>query len=199
MGATGWKYFVPYEADITAALHRLHQDVFARGDYETDDGLSEEQIEQSMKRAKPEFELRAKELLAKAEDPTQPEHLRAAFRQFAEKLQEMGNYKAGAARAKQKPKTIKALLEQRAESGTHSILDIACISAKPEFGAISPFPRAKLSEFFQSETPSHAEIEEAYDAESFEEFVSERWQGVYIIAYRDGKPDEIFFAGCSGD
>jgi hypothetical protein len=199
MGASGWSYFVPYEADISAALQRLHQDVFSRGDYESDDGLSEDQIEKTMKRAKPEFEARATELLAKADDPSQPEHLRAAFRQFAEKLKEMGNYKAGAARLKQKPKTIKALLKQRAESGTHSILDIACISAEPKFGAISPFPRAKLIEFFQSETPSHAEIEEAYDSETFEEFVSERWQGIYIIACRDGKPDEIFFAGCSGD
>jgi hypothetical protein len=78
-------------------------------------------------------------------------------------------------------------------------LDITSISTEPQFGAISPFPHAKLSEFFQSETPNHAEIEEAYDSESFEEFVSKRWQGIYLIVFRNGKPDEILFAGCSGD
>jgi hypothetical protein len=32
-----------------------------------------------------------------------------------------------------------------------------------------------------------------------EDFTSKRWEGIYIIAYRDGSPSEIFFAGCSGD
>jgi hypothetical protein len=199
MGATGWKYFVPYEADISAALQRLHQDVFARGDYVSDDGLTEEKIQESMDRGRPQFEAHMKDMLARAEDPNTPEQFRAVCRKAAEELKKMVDYKGGAAPPKRKPKTIKALLKQRAESGTHSILDITCISAEPKFGAMSPFPRAKLSEFFQSETPSHAEIEEAYDSDAFEEFVSERWQGIYIIAYHEGKPSEIFFAGCSGD
>ncbi|MCZ7542728.1 MAG: hypothetical protein M5R40_03950 [Anaerolineae bacterium] len=27
----------------------------------------------------------------------------------------------------------------------------------------------------------------------------ERWQGTYVIVYKDGVPDEICFAGYSGD
>jgi hypothetical protein len=201
MGATGWSYFVPYEADVSAALQRLRQDVFARGDYVFGVGLSEEQIEASMARARPGFEAGAKELLAQADDPNQPEHLREAFREFAKELIEMGNYKAGAAsrRAKRKPKTIDKLLKVQAESGTHSILDILSVSPEPQFGTVSPFPRSKLVEYFGSETPSHDDIDEAHDAGSLEEFVSERWQGIYIIVYRDASPSEIFFAGCSGD
>lgn len=33
MGASAWKYYVPYEADFGAALARLQEQVFARGDY----------------------------------------------------------------------------------------------------------------------------------------------------------------------
>jgi hypothetical protein len=97
------------------------------------------------------------------------------------------------------PCSIEELLEQPAEDGTHSILDIVCISPRAKFGAIMPFPPSKLVEFFSSETPSHFEIEDVYEFGSLEKYVSKRWQGIYMIAYRDGKPDEIFFAGCSGD
>ena len=34
MGASGWKYFVPYQADIGKAFMELRDEVFARGDYE---------------------------------------------------------------------------------------------------------------------------------------------------------------------
>jgi hypothetical protein len=40
MGATGWSYFVPYEANIATALERLRQDGFTRGDYVFGVGLS---------------------------------------------------------------------------------------------------------------------------------------------------------------
>jgi hypothetical protein len=33
MGASGWHYFVPYDADLSGALKKLREDVFARGDY----------------------------------------------------------------------------------------------------------------------------------------------------------------------
>ena len=189
---------MPYEADISAALQRLRDDVFARGDYVFGDGLTEEQIQKSMDRARPQFEANLKLFTARAEDPNLPELSRRLARKMADELKEMVNYKGGAARPKRKPKTIDVLLKQQAESGTHSILDITCISTKPKFCAISPFSPFKLVEFFESNTPSHAEIEEVYESGSLEEFV-ERWQGIYIIAYRDDSPDEIFFAGCSGD
>jgi hypothetical protein len=32
-----WSYWAPYDADIAAALQRLREDVFARGDYATRD------------------------------------------------------------------------------------------------------------------------------------------------------------------
>jgi hypothetical protein len=148
-----WSYFAPYEADIAAALQRLREDVFARGDYAT-----------------------ASSVIASGSHlfipPSSP---------------------------RPKPSTIEELLEQEGDSGTHSILDITCISPKPKRRAISPFPSSLLAEYFRSEKPSPAEVQEVYEFGSLEEFVNKRWRGIYIIAWFDGRPSDIFFAGCSGD
>jgi hypothetical protein len=148
-----WSYFAPYDADISAALQRLREDVFARGDYATADSV-----------------------------------IASGKRLFIPP-----------SRPKPKPSTIEELLEQEGDSGTHSILDITGISPKPKRKAISPFPNSLLLDYFSSETPSPAEIQEVYEFGSLERFVNKRWRGIYIIAHFDGKPSEIFFAGCSGD
>ena len=198
MGATGWSYFVPYEADVSAALQRLREDVFNRGDYIYGDENTGDQQEAILETVRPEVEpwvKRIREEAAKLQEP-----LRTLYLQAAENFKEEVMRGSPAPR---KPtgqaKTIEEALEAQAESGTHSILDIAGVSSKPAFGHVRLFPPEKLVEFFGSHTPSHAQIEEAYDFGSLEDFVSERWEGIYIIAYRDGSPSEIFFAGCSGD
>ena len=189
---------MPYKADVSAALQRLREDVFARSDYVYGDAITDGEREAIREKARPEMEpwmQKVREEAAKLQEP-----FKTLYLQGAEKIR--GEIMGGGSspqKPKQKPKTIEKLLELQAESGTHSILDIVSISPEPEFGAISPFPRSKLVEFFGSETPSHAEIEEADESGSLEEFVLERWQGIYIIAYRDGSPSEIFFTGCSGD
>jgi hypothetical protein len=91
------------------------------------------------------------------------------------------------------------LLEQEGAAGTHSILDITCISPTPKRKAISPFPDSLLLDYFSSATPGPAEIQEVYEFGSLEKFVNKRWRGIYIIAHFDGAPSDIFFAGCSGD
>jgi hypothetical protein len=198
MGATGWSDFVPYEADVSAALQRLRDDVFNRGDYIYGDGIPDDQRKAILEEVQPEMETwmqKVREEAAKLQEP-----LRTLYLQNAEKFKAeiMGGGPAPR-KPKRKPKTIDEVLEFQAESGTHSILDMVGISSEPEFGHVRPFPRERLVEFFGSETPSHAEIEEAHDFGSLGDFVSERWEGIYIIAYRDGSPSEIFFAGCSGD
>jgi hypothetical protein len=198
MGATGWRYFVPYEADVSAALQRLREDVFNRGDYICGDDITDDETEAVLEKVRPEVEpwvQKIREEAAKLQEPLRTLYLRAAENFKAEI---MGGGSAPR-KSKGKPKTIEEALEVQAESGTHSILDIAGISSEPAFGHIRPFPPEKLVEFFGSQTPSHAEIEEAHDLGSLEDLVSERWEGIFIIAYRDGLPSEIFFAGCSGD
>ena len=189
---------MPYEADISAALRRLREDVFTRGDYLSDDGLTDEERNAILEEARPGLDAwmeKVREEAAKLEEPFRTKYLEGAEKH---KQQIMGSGSTSP-NPRPKPTTIEELLESRAESGTHSILDIHSISSEPQFGAISPFPRTKLVEFFGTETPTHEQIEEVHDSGSLEEYVSERWQGVYIVAYRNGLPSEIFFAGCSGD
>lgn len=148
-----WSYWAPYDPDILAALQRLREDVFARGDYMTE-----------------ESEIASYRYLQDAPHPT-------AF----------------------KPTSIEELLEQEGSHGTHSILDITHISPTPKRKAISPLPASVLADYFDSDKPSRKEIEEVYEFDSLTKYVNKRWRGIYIVAYEDGKPSEIFFAGCSGD
>lgn len=187
---------MPYEADIAAALQRLREDVFVRGEYVHGDAIiTEDQRKAFLQHVPPDWMQKIREQAESLEEP-----MKAQFLRQAEKMQEM---LAGGGttprKPKRKPKTIEKLLELQGESGTHSILDILGTSSEPKFAAVSPLPRAKLVEIFGSETPSRALIEKTYDSGALEEFTSERWEGIYIVAYRDGSPSEIFFAGCSGD
>ena len=198
MGATGWSYFVPYEADIAAALQRLREEVFARGDYVYGDGVTDAQRKAILEQVRPEMEPWMQKVHEEA--AKLPEPFRTKYLEMAGRIK--GDIMGGGTpqrKPKRKPKSIAELLEFQAESGTHSILDVGSISTEPEFGTLSPLPRPKLVHLVGSETPSHAEIEEAHDSGALEEFVSKRWQGIYIIAYRERSPSEIFFAGCSGD
>jgi hypothetical protein len=148
-----WRYFVPYEADVAAALQRLREDVFARGEYMTE----------------------ASEIAA------------------ARYLEDIPRLSTS------KPTSIEQLLEQEGDHGTHSILDITHVSPTPKRRAVSPLPASVLEDYCLSGTPSIEEIEDVYEFGSLEKYVNKRWRGIYIIAYKDGKPSEIFFAGSSGD
>ena len=96
------------------------------------------------------------------------------------------------------PRSIGELLNRQGRNGTHSILDITSLFPRPRPGAISPFPQSKLFELFGTDTPGREEIEEAWTLGKIQICLSRRGQGICLIAYRDGHPEEIFFAGCSG-
>ena len=100
-----------------------------------------------------------------------------------------------------KPRTIKALLKEQGESGTHSILDIERVAAHPQPGAVSPMPSRRLKEIFGTDKPTHEMVEAKRSGCELNEdpLVAERWQGVYFTVYRRDKPDELFFIGTSGD
>jgi len=74
-------------------------------------------------------------------------------------------------------------------------LDLDHISEEPEFFAASPLPDERLLELFGTTQPTRTTVEK--DQDFFEEI--DRGHGIYIIVYRDGKPDEICFAGYSFD
>ena len=91
--------------------------------------------------------------------------------------------------------SIQEAMEDADADGTRSILDLDHVANEPDFCAVAPLPDDVLEELFQTTQPTRAMVEGNMD---FMEPI-ERGQGVYIILYRDGEPDEICFAGYSFD
>jgi hypothetical protein len=91
--------------------------------------------------------------------------------------------------------SIEEAIEDSDADGTRSILDIFQIGDAPEFSTATPLSEEKLIEFFGTAQPSRAAVEASMDY--FEDI--ERGHAIYIILYKDGKPDELFFAGYSFD
>jgi hypothetical protein len=91
--------------------------------------------------------------------------------------------------------SIRQALEASAPDGTQSILDLDHLSDQPALFAAAPLPRAELQGLFGTDRPTREMIEGSAALLA----TLERGQGIYIVAYRDGRPDEIFFGGCSFD
>jgi hypothetical protein len=91
--------------------------------------------------------------------------------------------------------SIEEAIEDADADGTRSILDIERIADEPDYGAVTPLSDDDLVNLFGTSKPTREMIESNDDL--FEAI--ERGQGVYIVAYRDDRPSEIFFAGYSFD
>ena len=180
MGATTWNYFVRYEANTEAALQCLREKVFRDGEYESG-RVTPDQVRAAYE-----------QLIAQSSNP-------AVARQQIEQVMEQ--LRPLMPPEPPKAKTIEELLEQRAESGTHSILDIQRVSQEPDFAAVSPLPPEELVKLFGADKPTRKTVEDKLGDYDLVEhpMVSERWQGIYFVVYRDGKPDELYFMGTSGD
>lgn len=171
MGASGWSYRTPYDPDIKAALRRLQDEVFERGEY-----------------YKPWEEIWRYHDSILAKPPGQREKHERQYIKWSRTFRMPDrNYE---------PTSIQELLRYNAESGTHSILDIDGIAEGPTFGAAAPVPDEDLLRVFGTTQPT-AEDVEAVDFDFGEDL--ERWQAVYFVIYQDGQPSEIRFDGCSGD
>jgi hypothetical protein len=105
-------------------------------------------------------------------------------------------FKAGRYRyAEENPSSIDEALEIADADGTASILDIARIADEPDYGCAAPFTPAELQQYFGTEQPSRADVEQA------DEFWDdlERGQARYAVVYNNGQPSELYFAGYSFD
>jgi hypothetical protein len=91
--------------------------------------------------------------------------------------------------------SIEDAMQAAGEDGTKSILDMMRVSEEPAIFAVSPMDEEALVESFGSPEPTRAEVE---DSPEFFDGI-ERGQGVYAVVYKDGRPDEILFAGYSFD
>jgi hypothetical protein len=73
-------------------------------------------------------------------------------------------------------------------------LDLERVSAEPRLGAVAPFPDEVLRALYSTTQPTREMIEQGADSEYLE-----RGKGLYVVVYRAGRPDEIYFAGLSYD
>lgn len=179
MGASSWHYFVPYQPEIEKALQELREAVFKKGEY------GEEYID-SVEIAEIENGEMAKKF------SHIPVELIEAYKEELQALQKM--YPSPTKR--RKPKTIAALLKQRGEEGTHSIIDIQSVAEVPDFGKIAPLPSVYLTQFFGTGKPSREMAEQKIN--EIQE-LCERWQGFYLIVFQGDIPHQLLFVGVSGD
>ena len=184
MGATGWSYFVPYQQDINEALQELKRAVFEQGQYEQPFNFEQNELESKL------------DYLASVYESLPDE-----IREHTDHFLELARAAAKQQRPRQTPADIEQLLELCGTEGTHSVLDIEEVSSTPASGAIAPLSHQKLLDLFGTERPTRDMVEEwsarvdPLDAEP----LYERWQGIYILVYKDTEPVEIYFEGCSGD
>jgi len=91
--------------------------------------------------------------------------------------------------------SIYEAIEDAAEDGTRSILDIESVSDRPDYGVASPLSEENLERYFGTTRPAREMISRKLD---FLESI-ERGHCVYITVYEAGQPSGLFFAGYSFD
>jgi hypothetical protein len=79
--------------------------------------------------------------------------------------------------------------------GTRSILDIEGMGDAVEIGVAAPLDDEALEELYETTQPTRQMIESNMDF--FEQI--DRGQAIYIVVYKNGNPDQLFFAGYSFD
>ena len=90
--------------------------------------------------------------------------------------------------------SIADAVEAADADGTRSILDLNRVADEPDFFTAARMPDEDLMEFFGTTRPTREQVE---DGDFWEDL--ERGHGLYVVLYKDGEPDELFFAGYSFD
>jgi hypothetical protein len=91
--------------------------------------------------------------------------------------------------------TIEEAIEDSDADGTRSILDLQQVGEEPDFFTVCPLDDDSLEQLYGTTQPTRQAVED--NMEFFEDL--ERGHGIYIVLYKDDKPDEILFAGYSFD
>ena len=182
MGASGWSYFVPYQTDISKALQDLREAVFQKGEYYLRD-VSEN-------------DLSFDDVSPSGLDLTEEE--RSDYLTILQGRQSLLEERE----TLPKPTSIETLLQWNAEEGTHSIIDIEQVAQAPSFGVVAPLSNEEIKSFFGTEKPTRTMVENKEGALTVflqNELGRSRWQGTYIVVYKENEPTEIYFTGYSGD
>lgn len=170
MGVSSWSYFVPYQADVQAALAALRKRVFQTSEYLDPDAYLLQVFTSRTVRRK---------LLEQL-----PRELK---KEIKEELR---------ARSSRRPSSIDELVGRAGEGGTHSILDIDKVSSRPTRGAAAPLSQKQLKKLFGTTRPTREQLEaRLYDLMN----LRPPWRACYVVVYKDDRPKEICFAGSSGE
>jgi hypothetical protein len=94
-----------------------------------------------------------------------------------------------------KHSSIEEAMEDADADGTRSILDVESIALARNYGVAAPLDKDTLMDLYGTEKPTRKMIESTFDL--FEDI--DRGQAIYVIAYEQDQPSEIFFAGYSYD
>jgi hypothetical protein len=207
MGATSWHYFTPYQPNPEAALQRLRADVFARGAYLDPARSPEDYLRRRYEQAglgadTPECRAGIEDLRrgqrfleagALQDLRAVPRGRRASLRRVRALMDLCGTTPR---RPRRRPRTIDELLEQAAECGTHSILDITRTAGRGGDGVAAPLSARELRRLFGTPRPGRNQVEERWEdiAEGLD-----RWRACYLVVFQEGRAREYAFVGCSGD
>jgi hypothetical protein len=181
MGAEPYWYFTQYEPDVSAALQKLRQREFEAGRY----NLVIRHLEFPITPTSP------------APGPKHPT-IEDAFRDTdcdgtrsildIERISDVPKTRPAV------PPDIETLqaefqakLQQHLQSDRNGYVS--------ESGTAAPLDSETLQALYQTAQPTREQIEENMDF--FEQI--DRGEAIYIVVYKDGKPDELFFAGYSFD
>lgn len=133
MGASGWNYFVPYQADINTALQDLRQTNFSNGEYYKPHQRLLESIPKLIE-----------------QHPNLKEHFESNLEEIEQK-------------SKLPENTIEQLMQKNAESGTHSIIDIITISETTDLNQSGKIRDEDLMKLFDTVQPSKSQVESKAD------------------------------------
>ncbi|QDT26908.1 hypothetical protein Enr10x_22200 [Gimesia panareensis] len=212
MAASGWVSYCPYGVDVEQALGELRQAVFERREYSVPGDLLAGTDEATLNQIAPPTKdlkklLKISQALDQAFgsmgfDTQDAEQQTRDVEKMIQKIDKEG-FAAAAREALGKqsaspPQTIDELLEQCAEAGTHSLLDIDHLSPTPEPGAATPLSEEDLQTLFGTTTPTKSQVEAVVAEGKLHERCA-RWQAVYFAVYEEGEPVELVFVGVSGD
>jgi hypothetical protein len=175
MGASSWWYRCDYREDVGAALQQLQAEVFESGDYY--------RVWDEFPEHRPAFAGELRMMAEISADEFGPDDFDVAL---VDGLEGTGP-----------PQSIDQARVWSADSGTHSILDVAKVTDAAELGAVSPLEAAEMERLFGTGRPTVADVEAKRD--ELDLAPMQRWTGRYVIAHEDGGPAAIFFFGSSGD
>ena len=207
MKARTWRYFTPYRDDPEEVLQLLRAEEFAAGRFTYSRHTSDADLWEAVGWVPADPGTPA----GRTEAETQARVLRAArlndfvwltpdeedlARQLQTVLHIMGEAEGEGVVAVTPPATIDELLDRAADEGTHTVLDVEHVGPLAGVGLAAPLPPAEVWQSFGTAAPTLEQVEAGWPAIAAR---LERWSAYYLPVYRDGRPTEYAFIGCSGD